>query len=383
MDSRHHAKPRIELAIVQITSFCNIDCSYCYLAGRDQKNHLEPNTVAKIVERLFEYGNIVSPFEWQWHAGEPLAIGLDRFIRCQNVLEKSFAYHNVVVNTSLQTNGILINKAWATFFASNNIKVGVSIDGPQDLHDDKRRDRAGRGTHYAAVRGLSHLLSANVFTSALCVIGSQSLNRGADIVRFFGEAGIKQLAFNFEEWEGENNSDTFANYSSYELRTAVSQFVREVVAARNEHYPSMRIREFDNFQVYLQCKPIVHRQLSDPFYCLTIGHQGDVMTFSPELAGAKRADGSTWSFGNIFDDTLIKILDRVLQSEDYDSIKIGVEKCRKDCGYFSFCGGGSPGNKYFENGSFASTETKYCKIRYKYLVDGMLDFILTDDHALS
>ena len=49
----------------------------------------------------------------------------------------------------------------------------------------------------------------------------------------------------------------------------------------------------------------------------------------------------------------------------------------------SFCGGGSPGNKFFENGSFASTETSYCKIRYKYLVDGMLNFILTEERAIG
>jgi len=379
----NYSKPRIELLIVQITSFCNIDCSYCYLANRNQKHHIDPHTITKIVDRLFEYGDVRPPFHWQWHAGEPLAVGLKRFVQRQDAMEAAFARHGVAVRTSLQTNGVLINAEWAKFLANRGIGVGLSIDGPKEFHDEKRRDRAGRGTHEAAVRGLTLLLSEGMTPSVLCVVGPRSLQAGAEILRFFGAAGVQNLAFNFEEKEGENRSDAFAHCAPHELRIAVSKFVRDIVTARDEYYPSMRIREFDSFKEYLVDRRARRGLLTEPFRYLTITHRGDVITFSPELAGAFRADGSAWSFGNIAQDSLSEILERILMSKDYAAIRTGVEMCRKDCTYFSVCGGGSPVNKFFENGTFASTETSYCKMRFKYLVDGMLDHILAQGNALT
>jgi uncharacterized protein len=145
----------------------------------------------------------------------------------------------------------------------------------------------------------------------------------------------------------------------------------------------MRIREIDGFQDFLVGEHKHRGMLNEPLRYLTISHRGDVSTFSPELAGTYRRNGFPFLFGNVLHESLVNILDRIRKSDEYGEIKDGVDMCQRDCAYFSFCGGGSPSNKYFENGTFASKETSYCRIRYQYLVDGILDCIIASDEENS
>ncbi len=115
-------------------------------------------------------------------------------------------------------------------------------------------------------------------------------------------------------------------------------------------------------------------QENKPFAIVNIGCDGDISTYSPELLGLSSPRHGSFVLGNVATDSLESMLasPRFLALED--EISRGVTMCRESCRYFSFCGGvGAPGNKYFENGTFASTETLFCRLHKKACLDVTLD----------
>ena len=100
---------------------------------------------------------------------------------------------------------------------------------------------------------------------------------------------------------------------------------------------------------------------------------GNIATFSPELLGLKSALYDNFVLGNINRDRLVDLADRPLLKRMKDDIDAGVAMCRDTCEYFSVCGGGEPVNKLFENGSFATAETTYCRMTKMRATDLVLD----------
>ena len=126
-------------------SLCNLDCSYCYYldkaeiyGGREPRMSLE---MLETFVREYIQANDVPEVQFNWHGGEPLVLGLD-FYRKAMEFEKKYAEGKKIYNT-IQTNGVLLNQDWCTFLRDNEFLVGVSIDGPRDIHDRYRKDRGG------------------------------------------------------------------------------------------------------------------------------------------------------------------------------------------------------------------------------------------------
>ena len=129
-------------------SLCNLDCSYCYYLDKSEMyGGMEPimsDEMLEIVVREYIKANDVPQVTFNWHGGEPLVLGLD-FYRKAIALEKEYADGKKILNT-LQTNGTLITREWAEFFKENDFLIGISLDGPQDVHDKFRRDKGGAPT---------------------------------------------------------------------------------------------------------------------------------------------------------------------------------------------------------------------------------------------
>ena len=102
---------------------------------------------------------------------------------------------------------------------------------------------------------------------------------------------------------------------------------------------------------------------------------GNISTFSPELLGLKNADYDDYLLGNINREALIDLPDRPNLERMLEDIGAGVRMCQETCQYFSVCGGGEPVNKMAENGTFASTETRYCRLTKMRATDLVLDAI--------
>ena len=118
-----------------------------------------------------------------WQGGEPTLMGVD-FFRRSVELARSFALPGQRVAYTIQTNGTLIDQEWAEFFATNGVLVGLSIDGPRELHDTYRVDKGGKGSFDRVMRGLAFLQEAGVEWNALTTVHAANGDRGREVYRF-------------------------------------------------------------------------------------------------------------------------------------------------------------------------------------------------------
>ena len=282
------------------------------------------------------------------------------------------AEHNaggIEVRASFQTNGLLITDEWCRFFREFGARVGVSLDGPQALHDRHRRTRGGRGTFEAAMRGVRRLQRAGIEFTAICVLTREALLQPRRIFDFFAELGVREVGFNIEELEGSHASTSIG---FEEARDLYYSFMAEVIALREGS--GMRVRELDSFGGLLKHGSAVEiGPQCTPLRIVSIDYRGNLSTFSPELLGADTKPYGPLVFGNVNDGGIEDMLSSAAFQAAYADILAGVEACRAACGYFGVCGGGAPANKLFERGSFAATETIYCRTQIQALTDVLLD----------
>ena len=142
------APPGIHIVAKPIGPACNLNCEYCfylekqalYGAGGDYRM---PDEVLSTFIRSYIEAQPTPVVEFVWQGGEPTLLGLDFFRRVVE-LQRPFARRKTITN-SLQTNGTLLDDEWCRFLKQHNFMVGISLDGPREIHDRYRRDRAGKG----------------------------------------------------------------------------------------------------------------------------------------------------------------------------------------------------------------------------------------------
>jgi uncharacterized protein len=369
-------RPRIAHVVMQTTPFCNIDCKYCYLPDRRNRVRIDASLVRRLAERVADYQDASEPVKWYWHAGEPLTVGLDHFRACHNAvaegapgLADTFRYH-------AQTNGILIDSAWADFFHEHRYGIGVSLDGPADIHDANRVTRGGIGTFDKVVGGIKRLQDAGVRPGVLAVVTEASLDRPLDVLATYAALGIDSVAFNFEEIEGSHDVSSLRTLDTQGLlRGKVEHFIGTILRERDAKYPRIKLRETDWMLPSILSGEAVEDWLTRPMTYLTVLADGRVSTFCPELAGQVGEDKG-FPVGHVKHEDFSSFADRIGASAAYAAIRTGVDDCRVSCEYFELCGGGCPSNKFFETGNFAATETLYCRIRNQYASDAVLNYII-------
>lgn len=280
---------------------------------------------------------------------------------------------DLAVGHSFQTNGTLIDEAWCEFFAGEKVNIGVSIDGPRHLHDRNRLTRSGRGTFDKTIAGIRLLRRHGVPFHVISVLSLESMSAPREMFEFYVGEGIADVCFNVEESEGDHVSSSFAaegvERAYYRF---LSEFWRRSAAAPGK---ITFIREIEHAlqQVIRPQDAPFGNQLVEPFAITSMDHAGNISTFSPELLGLKNPDYGDFLLGNINRDALVKMPQRANFIRMLEDIEAGVALCRERCGYFSVCGGGEPVNKLAENGTFASTETTYCRLTKMRGTDLVLD----------
>jgi uncharacterized protein len=289
----------------------------------------------------------------------------------------------LLVTHSFQTNGTLINEAWCDFFAEEHVNLGVSIDGPQPLHDRNRLTRSGRGTFDKTIAGVRLLRRRKMPFHVISVLSLDSMAAAREMFDFYVEEGIEQVCFNVEESEGDHVSQSFAD-SGAEVAyyRFLSEFWRLSAAAPGK---ITFIREIEHAlqQVIRPKDAPFGNQLVEPFAITSMDWAGNISTFSPELLGLKNAQYGDFLLGNINHDPLVDMPRRANFARMLEDIEAGVAMCRESCEYFSVCGGGEPVNKLAENGTFRSTETTYCRLTKMRATDLVLDALERVQPSLS
>jgi uncharacterized protein len=192
--------PSFPLLIKPAGAACNMRCRYCFYLEK-QKLHPEKSGVMgrDVLEKMCRsyLSQPLSRHLFIWQGGEPLVAGLD-FFREAVGLQKRYAPCGTVgatVENFVQTNGTLITRDWARFFREEDFLVGVSLDGPEELHDTYRTDSSGRGSYGRVLRGLALLKEAGCRVNILTVVTGSSARHAKNIFTLLCDMGFEHQQY--------------------------------------------------------------------------------------------------------------------------------------------------------------------------------------------
>jgi len=182
------APPRFHLLAKPSGSACNIDCQYCFFLSKEalypgDRQRMSQETLEVYIRQLLE-SHRAPNVTVAWQGGEPTLMGLDFFKRSVELVAK-YRRPGQQVEHTFQTNGVALDDEWCTFFKEHNFLVGLSVDGPKDIHDRYRVTRGGKGTFDLVMRGLSFLRRHGVDYNILCTVNAVNQHHGREVYRFF------------------------------------------------------------------------------------------------------------------------------------------------------------------------------------------------------
>jgi uncharacterized protein len=183
-----------------IGPICNLDCSYCFYLEKENlypsSKHwaMQPDLLERyICEYIAAQPGEAPEIQFAWQGGEPTLLGVD-FFRNVVALQQKYAAGTTIRN-ALQTNATLIDDDWAAFLAQNDFLVGVSIDGPRELHDCYRVDKGHAPTFDRVLRGMARLKEHSVEFNTLTVVHRENSQHPLEVYRFLKEAGSGFMQF--------------------------------------------------------------------------------------------------------------------------------------------------------------------------------------------
>lgn len=359
----------LDLLVLQPTPFCNIDCAYCYLPDRGSRKRMTAEVLERIFQRVFESGLVQHPFTVIWHAGEPMVLPPAFYQSAISTIDR-LNTTGFALGHSFQTNATLITGDWCDLLRAGRIAVGVSVDGPAFIHDAYRRTRKGAGTHAKVLRGMELLRDNGIPFHAITVLTSLSLDYPDELYDFYLDQEIRAIGFNVEEIEGPHRTSSLQREDIYQRYVDfMSRFI-ELVAGGSV---PLQVREF-SAAVGALGSGVSGGSLSEstPGIIISVDCEGNFTTYSPELLGLRSAEYGDFALGNVQSDGLIAGFESPKGRAIGREIRAGIERCRRTCNYFATCGGGAPVNKYYENGSFDSTETLFCRLTRQATLDAVL-----------
>jgi uncharacterized protein len=362
------------LVVLQATPFCNIDCRYCYLPDRTNPARMRVEVLERIAEQILSSPLVEAPIVFLWHLGEPLAASKDFYEEAFRVIDAANERHKREYLHSFQTNGTLLDPSWVELILRYRIRVGVSIDGPEFLHDRQRVTRNGKGTHSAVLRGIRLLQSAGAPFSVISVVTDYSLDYADEFFHFFLENAIYDVGFNIDEVEGIHATSSFGHNRSI---NRYRQFLLRLIDLTEQNEGKVKFREiWTNLRTLALNTPSApFNTTNQPFRILNFDSTGQFSTFCPELVAAKSLKYGDFVMGNIMQDNLADIYENPVFQTVHRDIEAGIAACKQGCPYWNFCGGGSPSNKFFEHGRLDVTETTTCRIHKKATIDVLVEYL--------
>jgi uncharacterized protein len=383
----------VELVVLQGTSLCNLNCTYCDLSERSRKTKavMSGALIERFFSQLFTSVPLASEVTILWHSGEPLTQSpiyydeaIDQILRLRQKLIGSKSS----IRFGIQTNGTLIDENWCQFFLrhADHLEVGVSCDGPSELHDLFRVDWAGKVSHAKTLRGMQLLHRHGIKYKLIGVVTRQTLAKPDEFYKFFFERRDELTGFHFNILASATSTKSDLSYSVTD-RTVYQNFYRRMLelsqASCEEGYP-FEILNFAQGAARILCTksagdPSFSEEAIAPLRSVNLDAQGHVTTFYAGLSSMtlpdEYGDGCGLSLGNIWQEELTKMIGSEKMRRMIEDLAGSAETCRTYCEYFSVCPGGFEILKKQTHGTFRAHETSECVIHVKTLIDVLLEDI--------
>jgi uncharacterized protein len=178
---------------------CNLACTYCYYLDKQQLHKGE--TFLKMPETILEKyigQHIEATTEnlvlFSWHGGEPTLLGIDYFKKIVEFQKKQNVDGKRIVN-GIQTNGTNLDEKWCNFFVEENFIVGISIDGPEHLHNKFRVSKSGKGSFLNVLKSFELLKKHDINCEILCVVNAHNVQYPKDVYAFFRTMDTQFISF--------------------------------------------------------------------------------------------------------------------------------------------------------------------------------------------
>lgn len=353
-----------------VSEDCNLACDYCYYSTCGGKpgpkiNRIESAILDKFIQEYMSYSKGIASFAWQ--GGEPLLAGLDFFEEVVT-LQARHAPPETFISNALQTNATLINDRWAAFLKKFNFLVGVSLDGPKDIHDGRRVDSAGKGSFDRVMAGIGHLIRHKVDFNILTVIHRGNVGKARELMAFY-----RDMQFPFVQFIPcmDFRSQQVDQPGIYDITPR--QYGDFLCEAFDEWYnngsPVVSVRFFDNMlSVYVnrEAELCIHRAQCPT--TLILEQNGDAYPCDFYI-------NDKWKVGNVGTDSIRDILahpnyDRFLQMKPNLP-----DKCRS-CKWQKLCYGGCPRNRRWDKDLAKADQDYFCSSYmqiYAYAEERMLE----------
>ena len=378
------AKP-VYVMLKPVGSTCNLACEYCYYL--EKKNLYSENNKQVMDERLLErfieeYLNSQTQPQvlFTWHGGEPLMRPIG-FYKKALELQREYANGRQIDN-SLQTNGTLLTDEWCAFLKENNFLVGISIDGPQEFHDEFRRNRQGLPSFHKVMKGINLLKKHGVDYNAMAVVNDFNVQYPLDFYNFFKEIDCHYIQFTPIVERLGNHANGLRLSLPEEAAGELTDFSVDseewgdfLIAVFNEWVK----KDVGNYFVQLFDATLANWVGEQPGVCTlahTCGHAG-VMEFNGDVYSCDHFVFPEYKLGNINSQTLTGMMYSDKQ------MKFGTDKfdklptqCR-ECEFLFACNGECPKNRFLQTPEGESGLNYLCKGYKKFFahVAPYMDFM--------
>lgn len=380
------AKP-LYVMLKPIGSQCNLDCDYCYylekanLYGQDSRHVMSETLLEKFIKQYIE-SQTMPQVMFTWHGGETLMRPLS-FYKKAVELQKKYAAGRQIDNT-LQTNGTLLNDDWCRFFKENNFLIGISIDGPQEFHDEYRRDRMGRPSFHKVMKGIRLLQKHGVEYNAMAVVNDYNADYPLEFYRFFKEIGAQFIQFTpiVERLRKTKNPLKLATAEESADEVELAPF-----SISAEKWGSFLCAIFDEWvkqdvgKIFVQIfdSTLANWVGEQPGLCTmakTCGHAG-VMEFNGDVYSCDHFVFPEYWLGNINNGTLTSMMYSQKQLKFGNDKFDRLPKQCKECDFLFACYGECPKNRFI-NDRYGNPGLNYlCKGYYRFFshVAPYMDFM--------
>jgi uncharacterized protein len=318
---------------------CNLACEYCFY--REKEALFPAASVHRMSEEILEetlrqlFDQPAPTVSVGWQGGEPTLMGLDFFQKAVD-LQARFGQGRTVGN-GLQTNGVLVDARWADFLAKYRFLVGLSLDGPERVHDRYRRAAGGRPTWRKTVDAAGRLLDAGTAVNALVVVNDHSAKFAREIYDFHKSLGLVHMQFIpcVETDPGDPGRAAPFSVSG----EAYGAFLREIFDLWRTDFrdgePTTFVRYFDSlFHRYVGREPPECDLLPECGTSVVVEHDGGV--YACDFFVEDR-----WRLGNVREGKLVHMLNSARQTQ-FGRAKAGLPAACEPCEWLDLCRGGCP-----------------------------------------